>query len=395
MYLLRFFNQALGFIIIPIIATKFGAQSFGQYATDMAIIAYVVLISDYGFDLNATKNISERKNNLNEVSKIVTVTLFSKLALVCLSGVIIVSYLYLVSSTDLLLISCFFSVVGQILFPTFVFQGLLVNKHIVKVISLTKTIGFLTIIIVLTYCQNLSIVVYPLLLGVFNLLSLIWGLFIIKNKLGLYLNAPTFNEVLDALREGFNFFLVKLGNGFNASITILTFSFLFSPIIVAYLSISEKIQRVINGLFIPLIQALFPYFTKRNEKGERGKVHILYFVSIFFLLLTISIIISIYSNSIILILFGESYIEASNILSILIFAPPISYVRNLVTEVYLINWGLESSVRSNIFISSIFAGIYCVISSSYYGYEAGSFTILISELLIILLSIRTGYRKLL
>jgi PST family polysaccharide transporter len=391
MYLLRFFNQALGFIIIPIIATKFGAQSFGQYATDMAIIAYVVLISDYGFDLNATKNISERKNNLNEVSKIVTVTLFSKLALVCLSGVIIVSYLYLVSSNDLLLISCFFSVVGQILFPTFVFQGLLVNKHIVIVISFTKTIGFLTIIIVLTCFQNLSIVVYPLLLGVFNLLSLMWALFIVKNKLGLYLNAPTFNEVLEALRGGFNFFLVKLGNGFNASIMILTFSFLFSPIIVAYLSISEKIQRAIDGLFIPLIQALFPYFTKHNEKG---KVHILYFVSIFFLLLTISIIISIYSNSIILVLFGESYIEASNILSILIFAPPVSYVRNLVTEVYLINWGLESSVRSNIFISSIFAGIYCVVSSSYYGYEAASFTILISELLIIFLSIRTGYRKL-
>jgi len=68
--MLQAINYGAPLIIIPYLVRVLGIDLFGHYSFIMAVIMYGVIVSEYGFDLSATKLISLHRDNKSKVDEI-------------------------------------------------------------------------------------------------------------------------------------------------------------------------------------------------------------------------------------------------------------------------------------------------------------------------------------
>ncbi|HCD6245613.1 TPA: O12 family O-antigen flippase, partial [Escherichia coli] len=99
---------------------------YGVLNTAINIILYIILVIDFGFNLSATREISQKKNNFVAVSKIFTDVIFAKIIL--FFGVLVFTFLILKLIPDYqdvtrLVYFMLPQVLSSILFPLWLYQG--------------------------------------------------------------------------------------------------------------------------------------------------------------------------------------------------------------------------------------------------------------------------------
>jgi PST family polysaccharide transporter len=63
-------NYLVPLITFPYLVRVLGVDQFGLFSFIMAIILYAEIITDYGFDLSATKHIALERDNPQKVNEI-------------------------------------------------------------------------------------------------------------------------------------------------------------------------------------------------------------------------------------------------------------------------------------------------------------------------------------
>ncbi|QPK17019.1 oligosaccharide flippase family protein [Pectobacterium versatile] len=65
-------NYLIPLLIIPHLVRTMGIDGFGKYSFVLAVVQYFIILSDYGFNLSASKQVAVHKDNKNYISKIFT-----------------------------------------------------------------------------------------------------------------------------------------------------------------------------------------------------------------------------------------------------------------------------------------------------------------------------------
>ena len=88
---------------------------------------------------------------------------------------------------------------------------------------------------------------------------------------------------------------------------------------VGYYSIAEKIYMAIRGLFTPIVQALFPFLSKKylDDKTQYYKIIKKISISYFLILILLTFVVNIFSIDIINLITGKVVIESVEVLKIL------------------------------------------------------------------------------
>lgn len=119
-------NYIIPLITLPYLVHKLGPESYGILGFSLALIQYFTRLTDYGFNLSATKEIASNKN-INDVSKVYWSVLCCKLILLVISAVILGLAIHLndfLSANKIVVWCSFIAVLGSLLFPIWLFQGL-------------------------------------------------------------------------------------------------------------------------------------------------------------------------------------------------------------------------------------------------------------------------------
>ena len=141
-------NFLLPVLVIPYVITKIGADGFGKVSVAQVVMMFFTNISDYGFNLTATRDVSVNKENRDVLSKIfftvLTTRLFICLALFILLLVSIV-FVPIIKSNSTLYFLAFVSVVGQSILTNWLFQGV-ERMKVVMYISLLARVLFIILV---------------------------------------------------------------------------------------------------------------------------------------------------------------------------------------------------------------------------------------------------------
>jgi len=344
--LLQIVNYILPLITLPYLLRVLAPEKYGLFAFSLVFIQYVLVFTNYGFNLAGTRDIAIYKDNKPKINEIVNSIFLIKGILTITSFIflsIIVLTVEMFNRDALFFFLSFGIVIGDLFFPVWLFQGLEKMRYI-SILNCISKIVFTVLIFVLVKNPSDYIIV-PLINSLGYLVIGMLSLIIIIRKFAIYPEVPSLKAIKHQLHEGWYIFISTISvSGYRLLPTIILAS-LFSYEIVAYYSVGDQIIRAALNMINPFTQSLFPLMSRKfHESIDQG----LSFVSsilrrITCLPLGFSIVIFILSDIVVNIIAGSEYAESITVLRIFSFLPLIVFVANIFGNQIMLNVNLKSS----------------------------------------------------
>jgi PST family polysaccharide transporter len=355
---LQLFNYIFPFLTLPYLATVLGPEKVGLLAFSSSTIAFFTLITDYGFNLSATRQISVSKTDPHKINKIFSVVLIIKILLLIISFlllIILINIHNIFKTNEKLFLISFTLVIGQVLNPVWLYQGLSKAKHILilgLISNLITTVG------IFLFVNGVSdFLKVPLLTSLGAIFTGILSLIIARKFFNVKLSPPTLNEIKFYLFDGFNVFLSSISISlYTVASTFLLGIVSNNFVSVANFSYANKIVQILRRGYSGFSQFLFPLMSQKMQNQNTGKksfaLNLGIIISSFMFFVCLALFFS--SRLIVERLFGTEFEGTIGLLKIMAFIPFFISISNFIGVQLMINLGLQKEFRNIIFKTSLF-----------------------------------------
>lgn len=380
-------NYILPLITFPYLVRVLGVEYFGLLAFASATIAYFNILTDYGFNLTATREISIHRNNKEKVIEIFSSVMTIKIILMFISffllSILVFSFEKF-SKNALIYFLTFGTVIGQVLFPQWFFQGMEKMKYITFLNILAKSI--FTIAIFVFIHQKSDYWKVPLINSLGFITAGIIAVYMIINKFKINFRLQSLKKIKTCFIKGWPIFVSNLLTSIYTVSNKLILGIFTSPLIVGYYAIAEKIINIINSLKSIIFSVLFPYFSKLvQENVYKYNIEFYKFLSLTILFFLLEICIYLLGDNIIYIISGKNLPIANLILKILSFSIVISFLNGYFGTLYFYVNKKEKVVTKILTISGLFYFILIFPIAYKWSYIGISFSFLFIESFILFL----------
>jgi len=256
-------NYLLPLITLPYLVRVLGPEKFGLVAFAQAFIQYFVILTDYGFNLSATREISIHRENKQKVSEIFISVLIIKFVLMVLSLILLCAVVFSFSkfkSDWQIYFLTFGMVVGQVLFPVWLFQGMERMKYI-AFLNITSKL-FFTILIFIVVRKASDYIYVPLINSCGFILAGIFGQWLAFRNFRIRPHIPTINCLRSHLKDSTQFFLSRASVSIYTSSNAFFLGLFTNNAMVGYYSAAEKLYIAFQGIYQPLTNTIYPYMAK-------------------------------------------------------------------------------------------------------------------------------------
>lgn len=382
---LQFLNYIIPFITFPYVVRVLGPEKFGLVNFASAFVAYFNLITDYGFNLSATRDIAINKDDKVRISEIVCAVFLIKLILFFISLMIFSSVLisfekfrsdpaiYLVNLTTLL---------GLTFTPVWFFLGVekmkLITIPTLIVRSATTALVFLLIKSATDY------IIYALLNGIGFILIGIIALIIMRFNIGIRFVVPELKEIRYQAKESGILFI----STFSISLYTISNTFilgLFAPLnVVGYFAGADKIRAAVQNLLAPLTQAIYPHISRLFLESKPEALSYLrrVFRTAGLFSASCSLLLFLLAKPIVFLILGNRYYNSILVLRIIAFLPTIIFLSNLLGIQGMINLGFKKNFTRIIVLASVVNLILSFTLVPRYFEIGTAFAVLITELVV-------------
>lgn len=330
--LLQLANYIFPVITLPYLVRVLGPEKYGLINFAAAFSAYFVIITDYGFNLSATQEISVNRNDEKKVSEIFSSVLTIKIILFFLSSGIfflIVNMFELFSNDAGLYSIMFIGVVGIVLFPLWVYQGVEQMKYILIINVAIRSVTIVSIFL-LVKVEN-DYLLLAVIYTITQVMTGITGLFFAIRKFDLRYLFPSKVQLLEQLKKGWNLFLSSIWINLYTTSNVFILGLFAPSSVVGYYSAADKVRIAFQGILSSMSQSVFPYVNKLLAESYQK------FISFNRKLLKISFMIGIiissslflFAEPIVKIVLGNEYSPSVIVLRIIAWLPLIIFLSNV------------------------------------------------------------------
>lgn len=379
---IQILNYLIPFFTLPYLVRILGPEKYGLINFATAFTGYFTILTDYGFNLSATQEISINRNDKQKVSEIFSSVITIKMILFTVSTIIfliVVYSFYQFKENLILFFITFLSVFGTALFPLWFFMGIEKMRYILN-INLSVRIVFTILIFILIKTEN-DYLKLALLNTITQVLIGLIGFVFVLNKFEISYSIPSLNQIRMQLKNGLNIFLSTIS--INLYTTSNTFILgLFAPLnVVGYFVAADKIRMAIQGIVSSVSQSIFPYVNKLlNESYElfisfNKKLFLIAFLSG----TLISIFLFLFAKPIVEFILGNEYQPSIILLKIMAWLPLIIFLSNVLGIQTMLPMKKHKSFAIILFIAAVINLILSFILVPIY-YEIGTvISVLITE----------------
>jgi len=256
---LQGFNYILPLIILPYLVRVIGPEKFGLIAFAQAFVQYFMILTDYGFSVSATREISlcqgHKAKTCAVFSSVMTVK-FIIAAICCIIMALLVHFVPRFRSDQLVYIYSFGSVIGNTLFPVWFFQG----SEKMKYITIINAIfGIIYTISIFIFVRNQShYLMIPLLTSLFSIATGIYGLFIAFRRFELAFVIQPYENIRQQLKTGWNIFISIVAINAYTTTRIFAVGLLTNNTITGFYTIAEKIANFVQTFPLASLSQALP-----------------------------------------------------------------------------------------------------------------------------------------
>jgi PST family polysaccharide transporter len=343
LYAVQGLNYLMPLLLLPFLLRALSPQGYGSIMFAQALIGYAAILTEFGFNFTAARDISIARDNPQEVARIYWTTMAAKLVLLTISLLIIAAVVALtprfrhdwpifVASTLILL--------GNVAFPQWYFQGLEKLKDVAIVQAIAKCVATAAAIFLVRTPSDIWLA--AVILASPQLLAAVVTGLLGKQLMPTIMYWPRKQEVEAALRESWHLFTASVATTLYLHTNTIVLGLICGERAVALYSVASKIVSAIQGLVVPVTQSVFPraslLFSENRERAwwllRRVALIVLPVISILCLL------IGVLASPVVHLLGGTEYADAARVLKIMVIVPVLVTIAVLLSQLVMVNIGL-------------------------------------------------------
>ncbi len=263
LYVIQFANYLLPLITVPYVVRVLHPSGYGLVAFGQSFVGYFSVCINYGFAFSATRQISVARQDPAAVSRIAFSVWGAKL-LLCLMGLLVLLPLvHLVPTLRQnrgLLFILYGLLLGDVLFPTWLFQGM---ERMVNISVINLLVRLLVVVGIFTLIKRPEDYLWYAGLGSLGAIAAgLGGAAWAFRLFALQPLIPSPGQIWQALKEGWMLFLSTASVSLYTVGNAFILGMLTTPTVVGYYSAGEKLISAALNLTGPISQAAFPRFAK-------------------------------------------------------------------------------------------------------------------------------------
>ncbi|MGB9756013.1 MAG: flippase [Desulfurella sp.] len=348
-------NYILPLITLPYLVRVLGPSKYGLVAFAQAFVGYFQVLTNYGFNLSATREISIHRENQEKVSEIFSSVITIQMLFAVLSFIVMLAIVFAFKKFSKYWLLYFFTfglVIGNVVFPVWFFQGIERMKYITIFNVLSR---FVFTVAIFVFIRKESDYLYvPLINALGSILAGVLGLWIIFKSIGVKFILPNIANIKYHLKEGWHIFIGTIGISFYKNNSILILGLFTNTMIVGYFVIAKKIIDVLNQIAGLISQTIYPYISKKISLTPKQTLQFLKNIGFMIGLYTfvIGVILVLFSPTIVFIISGHYYKNSILSLELMAFVPLFIGV-NVPAVQILLSKGLDKRFSRSVIISAL------------------------------------------
>jgi PST family polysaccharide transporter len=384
-------NYLLPLITFPYLVRVLGPAKFGLLAFAQALVQYFVIVTEYGFNLTATREVAIRREQPGQVAETFRTVLTIKCALMALSLAVMTAIVLAVPRFrgDAPVYFCtFLTVVGNVLFPVWLYQGLERMKYITLLTLGPKLLAAAAIFVLVRTDQDYLLA--AAIQGSGGLLAGIVGLAMVRTLIPIDSFAlPSVQEIRATLRGGWSVFVSSFGVTLFGNSNIFILGLFASLETVGYFAVADKIVRAAIGLSVPISTAIYPrvsvLFAQSTELAIAFLRRVLLLGGIGFLALSLALFFG--ADFAAHLVTGQPNAEIGLLIRLMAILPFTIFVDNVFGVQTLLNLGLTQQLMKAILYAGAFSVVTSFLTVPRFGDRASAVVFTLSQMLVLVLMI--------
>ena len=316
--ILEIIGLLLPLISYPYVIRTVGADNYGVVVFCQAIIAYVVIIINFGYNVSATRKISENRTNVFKTREIYSSIVYQKLLIfaICLvSGLFVL--IFLKYDYSVILLGFIGLCIQEVFFPTWLFQGLERMKFITIITFVAKCSCLILIFLFVHDKKDYACI--PVLYSIGGFFTSVLSVIILKKKFDIYFVKVSKYRMKEDFLESLPFFTSRLSAIVMERGNVLVIGTFFSYDMVAIYDLCAKIVSILKTPFSLVAQVIYPNVAKsKNMLLVKKSIKIVLLFGAF-----VCLFVYLFAPNIILLLSDTSMLGAVSILKIMVLYVPI------------------------------------------------------------------------
>jgi PST family polysaccharide transporter len=260
LYGLQGLNYLVPMVMLPYLVRVLGVGQYGLISFAQSIAQYFIIATDYGFNLSAARAITQNREDQIEVARVFWTTLTIKSSLLLIGAIIFGIVIEMSSNLRAhasIYCAVYLAVVGNAIFPIWLFQGLEQMRPISIITGITKVVAAVLILVLVRNRQDTLLA--TILLSSGFLLAGVVGLTVSLRTHVRQFYIPTVGDIIAALRDGRHVFLTTAAVSLYSNTNTFLVGLIGGTEQAGYFSLADKLIRAVSGLVYPVIQASYPH----------------------------------------------------------------------------------------------------------------------------------------
>lgn len=383
LYGLQAFNFILPILTFPYLIKTLQPELFGATLYSQTIMLYFIIIIEYSYNITAIRKVSLNKNKKKKLGIIFNRTITTKIYLLVISMLLLAILVLLIpkfSNYWLLYIFSSGLLIGQVIFPIWLFQGLQEMKYLMYFNVISKTI--FTILIFIVIKEKTDYMYVNLFYSIAAIITGIFSIRFITKKYNLKFKLLNIQIVINEIKAGLLIFISNFLNQAYVISNFIVLGFTTTALELGNYSIAEKIMLVIRQLLIVFTQVIYPHICEISKNNVALKKFFKKILIPFSLLIfVICLGVFIFSGNIVFLLLNKQDQDISLLMKIL-STVPIIVVLNIAPYQTLLAYNQKKTYSKIIIYGAILNITSNIILSNLYGAIGTAISIIITELFI-------------
>lgn len=389
-------NYLIPLITLPYLVRVLDPIGYGSLGFALAIVQYCCMLTDYGFNLSATQKIAVHRDDKKKVSKLFWSVLACKAGMASLSTLAVSVAIYFVpklNDISLIIYSGLLMVLGNVLFPIWLFQG----KEKMGWIAISNiTARLLSIPLIFIFVKKTEhAYVAAFITSLTTILAGCIGLYFVWRQKWVEWYKPTQTDLINMLSDGWHIFISTASISLYTTSTTLILGFVSGPVAVGYFVAADKLRQAVQGLISPISQSFYPRINSTMSKNEKEGFllirKLLKWQGVFTFVLSATLFFS--APLLISLVYGAQYDASVPVLMLMAWLPFIIGLSNVFGIQTLLVLGYKETFSKILMMSGI-VNVILIFPLTYFNAEIGAATsVLLTEIIVTTLMVVVIVKK--